>query len=122
VGNQDLENAIKGLEKAVRKFQDKIEFTEWDSEPIMNYLDDLYNTTKKLEAKANKNDEAKKLTKYFSDIEEIFGRVDDEIGGSIKESQHQCKNDKSLPCETVKEVYKSFSKLEHALEHLDREI
>jgi uncharacterized membrane-anchored protein YjiN (DUF445 family) len=120
--NQALEKAIKDLEKAVSKFQDEIICTEWDSELTMSYLDDLYDTTKKLKAKADKNDDAKKLKKYFKDIEEIFGLVDDEVGGSIKDSKRECKDDKSMQCKIVEGVFKSFSKLEHALEHVGHEI
>jgi uncharacterized coiled-coil DUF342 family protein len=121
-GNQDLEKAIKDLQKAVSKFQDEIKNTAWDSETIMNYLDDLYSTTKKFKKKADNNDDAKKLKKYFRDIEEIFGCVDDEIGGSIKDSHHECKKDKSMQCEIAEDVYKSFSKLERALKRIDQEI
>lgn len=121
-GNTDIERAIKDLEKAIKKFQNQIECTEWDSELIMNYLDDMYDTAKKLRMKADKYDDAKKLKKYVKELENISGLINEDIGGSIEDSQHECKKEKSTRCEIVKSVYKSFTKLEHALEQVEHEI
>ncbi len=121
-GNTDRERAIKDLEKSIKKFQNQIECTEWESELIMNYLDDMYDTAKKLRTKADKTDDAKKLKKYVKELENISGLIDEDVGESIEDSQHECKNEKSTRCEIVKSVYKSFTKLEHALEHVEHEI